>query len=74
MSEEDLCWKCKEEMKGFVIFQNVHCHHEPEEKKKCWCMQPESKRVPTKIPIGVDFSNVIEWRDVKFCPECGRKL
>lgn len=37
MSENELCWKCKEEMtmRGFRICPIDHCHHSPKEKKKC---------------------------------------
>ena len=75
MGEEGLCWKCKErfEAKGKPLMDAwgvdpwVHCHHEPKERKICWC--EASRNLQSKYII-VENCKV----ELNFCPECGRKL
>ncbi len=67
MAESELCWECKEKARGYVRLNPwVHCHHEPKEKSKCWCMRNSG---PGKHSIIGD-----ETVKVIFCPECGRML
>lgn len=64
---QDLCWKCKEYYRGyFPLNPDVHCHHQPRYKRRCWCDKIENKKdesVIDAVPVRV-----------LFCPECGKSL
>ena len=68
---EGLCWKCREFLEGAgfdvsKIIPSMFCHHEPEERKPCWC---HGILTPQEFMVGSS------WRVMfRFCPKCGRKL
>jgi len=70
MTESELCWECRDWLKGSHLLKDPHnhCHHEPKEKANCWC---ETWTFPDVINL-IDSGN----RTIKpnFCPQCGRKL
>lgn len=71
MSENELCWECKEatDRKGYVRLNPwVHCHHEPKEKSKCEQCQ-DGVFAPLYRPVRMNA----DIKASKFCPECGRK-
>lgn len=72
---EDLCWKCREDfmvrchdygLDGYFADHFLHCHHEPNEKPKCWCEEMNCTPGYRQLNQTVVF--------VSFCPECGKKL
>ena len=80
----DLCWKCKRELEEYYgcniekidypLARNAHCHHEPKEKKECWCQTPKNNRSQA-TRVFEDSEGRYKWFPVSnFCPECGRKL
>lgn len=63
MSENELCWECREWLAIKPFDRNnptLHCHHKPKEKKKCICR-------------GYTLSESMEKFEVT-CKICGRKL
>jgi len=77
MSEQNLCWKCRE-MMGYpldALLKNphLHCHHEPKKKEKCWCEL--NLNYYLSYPTGTNLiAETYQIFKPKFCPECGRKL
>lgn len=74
---DTLCWKCREDfdrrchdygLDGYFANHFLHCHHEPKEKKKCWCEGDMGL-----VQIKVDQRESV-WHRATYCPECGKKL
>lgn len=65
MSKEDLCWECRQDLMYYDVKKSYHCHHEPKEKKRCWCERGASR---AKLWDGRDYVMT------DYCPQCGKKL
>ena len=63
---DGLCWKCREYWNKHAPQSGIpwlHCHHEPKNKRECWCESPTDTRLSADESLSINF-----------CPECGKKL
>lgn len=82
MSLNDLCWRCKEELKNIegydlgLIVKRLHCHHEPKEELECACKRYKIDTISAWVYYIKEPSSSITQIALtnNFCPECGRKL